>query len=63
LLGVKEDEGKLKDTKTPRREKPGDGGQKQKAAAGADRTGAGAYGEGQAVRGLGGPELTHLDGF
>jgi WD40 repeat protein len=32
LLGVKEDEGKLKDKKTPEGEKPGDGGQKQKAA-------------------------------
>jgi tetratricopeptide (TPR) repeat protein len=32
LLGVKEDEGKLKDTKAPGGEKPGDGGQKPKAA-------------------------------
>jgi tetratricopeptide (TPR) repeat protein len=32
LMGVKEDEGKLKDTKTPGGEKPGDGGPKQKAA-------------------------------
>jgi WD40 repeat protein len=32
LLGVKEDEGKLKDTKTPGGEKHGNGGQKPKAA-------------------------------